>query len=451
MNSETKLKGEYLNGFDKGLFGRKVGFELEYPLVYAPGHQKAGELISSEDVRKLFKAVAREDSGYEFIDGGWALQKDYKGYAMYVGTDCSSGQLETGLPPSLTLAESAANVREVVGPISEIAERMQIYILGYGMQPFSAASKSNIMPKPRYDAIEAFLGKSFYPHSLSAANQVHVDVNNSTVIGTVNVLNAFAPAILAVSANASVVLGKDTGFADYRARIWDQTQYQVFAERNRNRTGIVQFGNMEDYWNFLLEFPPVLTKRDGKYLMYLNTPSLRDYISRGETKAVVLGEGTKLTITPQMVDVHFLEGTVWWEARPKAIYGTVESRCPALQPSVSEITAVGALIFGLSLNVNKAYEFSKGMVSDTVEANRAREDASVNGLNARSVYPVREVAREMLDLAKEGLRMRRDDAGHLDPLYERLENDKTPSQRSAEVLKKKGPEEFLRYVRLRFD
>ncbi|MDE1834181.1 MAG: hypothetical protein KGH64_02480, partial [Candidatus Micrarchaeota archaeon] len=177
----------------------------------------------------------------------------------------------------------------------------------------------------------------------------------------------------------------------------------------------------------------------------------------GETDVEILGGRngkSRLIISPTLGDVQVLEGTVWWEARPKSEFGTVESRCPALQPSISEIMAVGALIKGLSVNINGA----RGLVGELSENQGAladaRRDVIRRGLDARvegTSSCMSEITGEMLEIAKKGLRNSGENTGYLVPLYERLEKGVTPAEKALELFRNNTRKKFLKGLRLELE
>ena len=142
-----------------------------------------------------------------------------------------------------------------------------------------------------------------------------------------------------------------------------------------------------------------------------------------------------------------LEGTVWWEARPRSIFGTVESRSASTQPSIAEMVAVASVGVGFLHNLAAA----EALVSrfDLNELGKAREEALTVGLDGRiGRTSIRGFAAEGLKIIRRGLQAAGEDEHYVDLLEERLRNG-NPAQRSIEIFNDGGIEGILEAYRLR--
>ncbi len=457
----NKIREEYLDRYGgvSTKAPRTIGLEVEIPVVRRDGHS-----ITPSDIMGLFREIAATSQGRLVLaKDGMSLDMVRNGKVdpvASIGTDYGSGLLEIGFPVTDSLSNAERTLRAILNPVIATAEANGIYLLGYGSHPATIGSKNYMMPKDRYEILTEVFGgnngkEGIFTMAVVSATHVHYGVRPAEFIGLTNVLNGFAPALIALSANSAINGGQNTGLHDLHSKAWDHlipndcgSNGSFLAQRDLTRKGIAPiFRKIDDIWDTLIGYTPFLTKRDDRYLRFLEPRSMREHLTSGNALvADVNGNMTQIDIRP--IEIKFLEGTVWWEARPRSTFGTVESRSASTQPSIAEMVAVASVGVGFLHNLAAA----EALVSrfDLNELREAREEALTVGLDGRiGRTPIREFAAEGLKVIRRGLQAAGEDEQYVDLLEERLTNGKNPAQRSIEIFNDGGIEGILEAYRLR--
>ncbi len=437
---------------------RKIGLELEFIMVKSSG-ASMGHTAELSDTLSVLRRITEKDGTWDAVEKGMRLKKDVgvqerggkKRYELSIGTDLGSGLLEVNFLPFERLSGAEDHFREMMALVSHAAEENNMLILGYGVQPMSKRSTDYMMPKARYGLLLERYGENLLNFTLPAANQVHFEVSIGESIHALNMLNRASPAIIAMTANASIMHGERTKYLDIRNMFW---KWLVNGRKEDwERVGIApDFADHDNYFSRLLEFQPFMTKRE-EYMSVSGYRSLAEFIKAEDASAIRIGSRERVGIVPSITDVYFQEGTVWWDARLKSSYGTIELRCPSLQPSTKEILAVAALGLGLIENLGEASKRLSLYSENGLK--RARHDAIRMGLGAKIVCgndreDIAVLAKDLLSISWKGLRRRGlVEEKYLDPLYSRISEMRVPAQKSECVLNEKGFQEFVESARLR--
>ena len=449
-----EMKREYINGFSKNRSkGFTIGLEGEYVAVYSDKGKNAGMFghsIRHDDVVRLMDAVAASDSKWQKTEGGYGLEMKLDGYTVALGTDFGSGTIELGLPPVKSLAEGMRMLNNILLPIINAADSCGITILGLGTSPLSYAAPNLMMKKERYKVLTEVMHPGVYLQSITAANQVHISFDDCKALEAMNMYNGFAPALIALAGNGAIKEGKPSGYQDFRVRAWDLVNLRKFGKMNQSRKGIApRMHSISEYLDNISEFTPIMTLRDGKYIMFHDTKRFSDFLSAGNaTVSSPLDTQSTFQISPRLVDAYFMEGTVWWEARLKSVYGTVEIRAASQQPDFSSIIALAGLHLGLAANMESASDrVAYVSHSDLVSA---RRDAAKVGMSAKvGKEPISTMVRDMLDISRTGLAKIGEDASALEPLYERVSRGRNPAAESLAMLRRDGIEKLIKHSRLK--
>jgi len=264
-------------------------------------------------------------------------------------------------------------------------------------------------------------GRNLHLFTVNAASHVHISVSMEESVRAVNVLTGFSGAQIALTADSSVWKGHvDPDHRCVAEKFWD------WWIPEGGRVGVPErpLEDLADYAEVLSTFRPIFVKRDG--VPYL----IKGYRTFGESLAarpmlVERLDGTKAELVPQPsdIDTHFT--CYWWNARITRYY-TVENRANDQQPP-DALLCIAALTLGLVSALDEAAETLKA--HDWGLLRGSREAACADGLKGSvDGLTLRDLAGEMLDLARLGLRRRGlGEEEFLCPLEKRLAEGSCPA------------------------
>ena len=131
------------------------------------------------------------------------------------------------------------------------------------------------------------------------------------------------------------------------------------------------------------------------------------------------------------------EHYTWNSARPRALNSTIEVR-PACQQPHEDPLVVAALALGWVEALAEVRAFVEDALADPwTSMQRYRREAIVHGLRSRE--PVERFVEGTLRIAEAGLRGRgRGEEQFLRPLWNRLEQRKTPGDRARDLVRSQG-------------
>jgi glutamate---cysteine ligase / carboxylate-amine ligase len=144
-------------------------------------------------------------------------------------------QVETHTPTCHGLDEVRAELRRLRRELVAAAERSGGRLVAAGTHPFSPWQDQPVTPKPRYlNLAEDF--QALMREQVVFGCHVHVGIEDrELLVQTMNRVRVWLPVLLAVSANSPFWLGADTGYASYRAQVWNRWPMagtpEVFASR----------------------------------------------------------------------------------------------------------------------------------------------------------------------------------------------------------------------------
>jgi glutamate--cysteine ligase len=282
------------------------------------------------------------------------------------------------------------------------------------------------MPKGRYRIMRDYMPKK---GSLgldmmlrTCTVQANLDYQSEAdMVKKFRVSLALQPVAVALFATSPFKEGKPNGYQSYRSHVW--------TDLDPDRSGTLPFVfengfGFERYVDYLLDVPMYFVYRDGKYID-ASGQSFRDFL-KGKLPALP-GE------IPTMTDWVDHSTTAFPEVRLKTF---LEMRGADGGPW-RRICALPAFWVGL-LYDNVALDAAYDLIADWTEAEREamRSEVPRLGLDARiRSRTLRDVALEVLDMAREGLhrRARRDRAGEdethfLDTLFSIAGAGRTPAQ-----------------------
>lgn len=341
------------------------------------------------------------------------------------------GQLELSGDLLDNLHETCNEVNSHLAEVRSIAEPMGLGFLGLGFHPSARRDEIPWMPKQRYRIMRALMPKvgslGLDMMTRTCTVQVNLDFSSeSDMVDKFRASLALQPIATALFANSPFLEGKPSGFLSYRSHIWTDT--------DRYRTGQLPFVfedgfGFERYVDWMLDVPMYFVRRGGEYID-ASGQSFRDFMD-GKLPALP-GE------RPTMSDWDDHLTTAFPEVRLKKF---LEMRGADGGPW-KRLCALPAFWVGL-LYDSGSLEACRSIFEDwsTDDLTRLRDDVSRDGLRAeihgRSVH---DIARDLLELARNGLRNRKrlnaagdDETGFLEPLHATVESGRTPADTLLEL------------------
>lgn len=422
-----------------------MGAELKFPLVEADG--RAG---SYDTVCEL----------WEYLQGlNWQPLRD-KMTGRIIGAskpgpmnDTVAG-CETGFCKTEFSLAHAANLFELQNALSELldelrpfCERNNVRFLCYGIQPVTPPNKNLVMKKGRtspwakvFDSnryVPAEHGNDSHLFTINAASHTHISVSLNEIIDAVNVLNGFAGAQIALTANSNIWRGRlDNSYKCVAEKFWD------WWIPDGNRVGIPDrpFNDIRDYVSTVAQLRPVFAMRDGKPIILRTYGSFDEYYN--SEKAVGIDpQGRRTELVPKQRDIDLHNSCYWYNARISR-YFTVENRANDQQPP-GELLCISALTLGLVSALAEATEEISSYRWETLRA--MRETACRNGVKGRTgELTVATLAQRMLEIAREGLLKRGlGEEMFLEPLQRRVVELRCPADTAGEMFRRGGTEKLI--------
>ncbi|MEW5424661.1 glutamate--cysteine ligase [Amorphus sp. 3PC139-8] len=337
------------------------------------------------------------------------------------------GQFELSGAPLETLHQTCREANAHLAQVRQIAEPLGLGFLGVGVAPTWALAEMPQMPKQRYEIMTNYMPKvgtrGLDMMYRTATIQVNLDYSSEAdMVKKMRVGLALQPIATALFANSPFLEGKPNGYLSYRSEIWRDT--------DADRTGMLPFAfddgfSYEAYVEWCLDVPMYFVKRGGSYIDATGY-TFRTFM---EGKLPMLpGE------RPTMGDWTNHLSTIFPEVRLKRF---IEMRGADGGPW-RRICAVPALWVGLLYDsgvLDQAWDLVKEWSAEERQA--VRDAVPRDGLKASVAgRPVIEVAREVVALAREGLRRRArtnssdsDETQYLAPAEEVLAAGRTMAER----------------------
>jgi glutamate--cysteine ligase len=337
------------------------------------------------------------------------------------------GQLELSGAVLDNIHQTCTEVNTHLKQVRSVSRPLGIAFLGMGFQPKWTREDMQWMPKARYRIMRAYMQKvgSLGLDMMTRTCTVQVNMDFSSehdMVAKFRTALALQPIATALFANSPFTDGKPNGYLSYRSRVWEDT--------DPDRTGMLPFVfesgmGFERYTDYMLDVPLYFVYRDGHYVD-ASGQSFRDFLEGrlpalpGERPTLQDWENHLTTAFPEVRLKKFLEmrgadGGPW--ARLCAL--------PALW--------AGLLYHPPSLQA--AWDLARDWSIEQRE--QLRRDVPRLGLKASvGNRRVSDIAREVIELAREGLTARArlnaagdNESGFLSPLQEVVDSGITPAER----------------------
>ena len=337
-----------------------------------------------------------------------------------------AGQLELSGGMLTDLHQTAAEFTAHFDDLRPVADALGLGFAPLGFHPTMTRDAMPWMPKSRYAIMKRYMPKvgsmGLDMMTRTCTVQVNLDyASEADMAAKLKVSLALQPVATALFANSPFTEGKPNGFLSKRADVWTDTDNQrsgmpalMFAE---------DFG-FERYVEWVLDVPMYFVMRNGE-MIDLAGQSFRQFMA-GTLGNTEVGEATMGDFADHLT-------TVFTDVRLKKF---LEMRgADAGRPDM--MVAQSALWVGL-LYDDAALAAASSMVRrhDWSEYAALRPEVALHALDAKlGAGTVRDVARDMVEIAEQGLKARnlrdingRDETIHLTPLHELVHGKPTQAE-----------------------
>jgi len=439
---QSFLEGLKGSGTDNQQRGRRIGAELKFPLVNGDG-----TAASREKTAALWEYLAGRGWA-PVVDGttGKVIGAEKPGPQNATVASCETGYCKpefslAHVPDLHALEQSIDAVRR---ELAEFCEREEVFFLGYGIQPSTPPSSRLLMnSRGRTSVWDKLFGanRCLSPSegddvclfTINAAAHTHLSVGPEEAVRAVNVLNGFAGAQIALTADSCVWQGRiDPRYKCVGEKFWDWWMPDAV------RIGVPPepFEDLRHYLDRVVALRPVFVKRQKRLLLLPGYRSFRDYVQTERAVAVDAQTGEQLQIEPMASDFEVHSTCYWYNGRLSRYY-TVENRVNDQQPP-AELLCVHALSLGLVEVLKEAWEVLQNY--DWDDLRECRSVACEHGLQGRvDGISLAHLAEQMLEVAALGLSRRHlGEERFLAPLEERLQRKMCPADEAAKLVSNQG-------------
>jgi len=341
------------------------------------------------------------------------------------------GQFELSGAPLETVHDICEETGNHLAEVKQVADELGLGFLGLGYSPIWRRDQVPVMPKGRYKIMRDYMPKvgsmGLDMMFRTCTVQANLDFSSEAdMVAKFRMSLALQPIATALFANSPFTEGKPNGFLSARANVWTDV--------DADRTGMLDFVfedgfGFEAYANYAADVPMYFTK-DGYRYIDLAGKSFRSFMA-GDLAEV---PGRRAT----MKDWEDHLTTLFPEVRLKQY---LEMRGADSGPW-SRICALQALWTGVfydSAALASAWDLCKHWTSQDRAA--LRLDAARTGLKGTIAgRPIKDVARDFVAIAREGLKRRArfhagmvDETGYLSELEQIAESGLTPADRLLEL------------------
>lgn len=406
------LAAEFVSHFPPTLDSpRTIGREAEYPVVTASGE--------AADIRRLWGPLqARGDFRVQHDSNDptrliVSLEDDEVSYALEVGL----GTIEVITGPCADLFELQAAHEAAMRRLVEAARELDYRVLGYGIQPLTPPTPELLTPKQRYLLLDEVMEGAWRWFTLTASDQVQIDISRAELVQLLNFGNLMAPVIIALCANSPVWGGQVSQYASAREGHIGQSY------AGKYRYGMLErpYADVADFIGTLAEETCLILRHNNTYYPY-NRPFSTYLADHGPDFAAYL--------------TH--EHYTWNSARARTNHATLELR-PACQQPWPEHMAAAALGLGLIEAAVAIEAYLDDLFGpNTWSTLRAYQQQVIqHGLAAPQPAP--DMLQHILTLAATALQQRgRGEERLIEPLFDRLARGLNPAQEALHLFQQHG-------------
>jgi glutamate--cysteine ligase len=357
-------------------------------------------------------------------------RKNAEGFSASVSLE-PGGQFELSGAPLKTIHDICSETGQHLMEVKQVADQIGIGFLGVGFDPMWKREDVPVMPKGRYNIMRAYMPKKgnlgLDMMLRTSTIQANLDfASEADMVMKFRTSLALQPIATALFANSPFTEGKPNGFLSARANVWTDT--------DPDRTGMIGFVfedgfGYERYADYALDVPMYFAKRGDTY-HDLSGQSFRKFMSEGLD--ALPGDRATLKDWEDHLTTLFPEVRLKQYLEMRGADGGPWSRICALP-------ALWAGIFYDDASLNAAWDLCKDWAIEDHE--RLRRDVTKLGLKAEVAgRSVRDIAVDMVEIAKQGLKNRAcfsggmvDERGYLAELEDIADSGITPAERLLEL------------------
>jgi len=420
-----RLAQQFASAFDtEPVAWRTLGREGEHPIVHRDG--------TAADVGLLWDELA-QTGDYKVLREGdlvVGLEADDLMFSAEVG----KGTLEIIVGPEDDLHALRATYERAMERLVSVTDRHNLAVLGFGIQPVTPATFDLMTAKQRYRVLLDVIGEPWLWFSLTASDQVHIDVARAGVLQASNVANVLAPLTVGLCANSSVMGG---------------ALAPAFSAREAGMGGIQREGYRHGMPAAASDtFDAWIGRTMGlDYLMHVDAQGA-NHPYRGSFQSWLDaqdGLSDEDAFTAWLHHEHY----IWNSARPRTAHATVELRAACQQPW-PEHMAASALGAGLVCGHASIANFLAEQLGDDLwSASHAwHKRVLVEGLGAEE--PTSGLVVGVLERAKDALAARgRGEEVYLEPLFARWQARQNPGQLAQAIFQEGGVKALVEHTCVR--
>ncbi len=337
------------------------------------------------------------------------------------------GQFELSGAPLKDVHDICNETGQHLMEVKQVADQINLGFIGAGFDPLWRREDVPVMPKGRYKIMRAYMPKK---GSLgldmmlrTCTIQSNLDfADEADMVAKFRTSLALQPIATALFACSPFIEGKPSGFLSSRANVWTDT--------DPDRTGMLDFVfqdgfGYERYADYALDVPMYFAKR-GETYVDLSGQSFRRFMTDGVD--ALPGERASLKDWNDHLTTLFPEVRLKAYLEMRGADGGPWSRICALQALWAGVLYDGAALAA-------AWDLVKDW--DIADHERLRRDVTRLGLKAEVAgRSVRDVAVDMVDIARQGLKNRArfsggmvDERGYLSELEDIADSGVTPADR----------------------
>jgi gamma-glutamylcysteine synthetase len=420
-----------------------IGIEIEMPIINLEKKAVDFNVIHQITARFMehfgFQAQGRDEEGniYSITD---EKTGDILSY------DCSYNNLELSFGKEKELFAIQGRFRLYYGYLQKEMEPYHYTLTGMGVNPYRGYNHNVPIPNGRYrmlfhhlkSYINYDLPMYFHPYpeygTFSSASQVQLDVDYDDLIPTIRAFSMLEP-LKALLFSNSVLLGEHEELLCCRDMFWENSTHGI----NPHNIGMFDcpMENEEDLLSYIESTSLYCVERGEKYI---NFPpiNIMDYFEQPSVEGEYYEDGVykKIQVVPQIEDLAYLRT---FKFEDLTFRGTIEFRSVCCQPIKDSMT-VAAFHLGLK---NRLSDLDQILQQDHVIYHHGYTADELRHMFVQEKLPsfvdkeaLEHLLGQILDLAKDGLM----DRGYgeeefLAPLYERLATRTNPAKRMLDLRK----------------
>jgi len=337
------------------------------------------------------------------------------------------GQFELSGAPLKDVHDICNETGQHLMEVKQVADQINLGFIGAGFDPLWRREDVPVMPKGRYKIMRAYMPKK---GSLgldmmlrTCTIQSNLDfADEADMVAKFRTSLALQPIATALFACSPFIEGRPSGFLSSRANVWTDT--------DPDRTGMLDFVfqdgfGYERYADYALDVPMYFAKR-GETYVDLSGQSFRKFMTDGLD--ALPGERASLKDWNDHLTTLFPEVRLKAYLEMRGADGGPWSRICALQALWAGVLYDGAALAA-------AWDLVKDW--DIADHERLRRDVTRLGLKAEVAgRSVRDIAVDMVDIARQGLKNRArfsggmvDERGYLSELEDIADSGITPADR----------------------